>query len=241
MTVATTGISGLDAQLGGGIPRGTTLLLLAEPGNAVPLFAEQFAGGGLDIGDDVHFFEFDRPLPGIRERINDFVLRGNEKKAALNLFDGYSSQFGVSRGGRIRDQNAIPLPPMHALGSILGALQQQAASRPYRVIIESLSSLAREGNDRELLEFVRNLVYLGYEMGGVHAIALTRGMHPPEFEARLRHMCGGVIEFGIERKGFGSYNYLYITKLLNVQDPVKILLWKETDKGLFVESTKRVF
>ena len=90
MSIATTGISGLDAQLGGGIPRGTTLLLVGEPGNAIPLFSEQFAGGGLDAGEDIHFFEFDRPLLGLRERIQAFVLRGNEKKAALNIFDGGS-------------------------------------------------------------------------------------------------------------------------------------------------------
>ena len=62
-----------------------------------------------------------------------------------------------------------------------------------------------------------------------------------DFETRLRHMCGGVLEFGVERKGFGTYNYLYVSKLLNVTDPVKILLWKETEKGLWLESTKRVF
>src|SRR5438477_3650400 len=164
MSIATTGIAGLDAQLGGGVPRGTTLLLISEPGNAVPLFSEQFAGGGLDAGDDIHFFEFDRPLLGLRQRIEAFVTRGNEKKAALQIYDGYTPQFGQSRTGRVRDPNAVPIPPLHALSSMLSALQQQSASRPYRVVVESLSTLAREGNDRETLEFVRNLVYLGYDL-----------------------------------------------------------------------------
>jgi KaiC/GvpD/RAD55 family RecA-like ATPase len=241
MTIATTGISGLDAQLGGGVPRGTTLLLISEPGNAVPLFSEQFAGGGLDAGDDVHFFEFDRPLGGLRDRVNAFIMRGNEKKAALTLYDGYSPQFGPSRNPRIRDANAVPIAPLHALSGMLGALQQQSPTRPYRVVLESLSTLARDGNEREMLEFVRNLVYFGWELGGLHVISIVKGLHPPEFEARLRHLAGGVLEFGVERKGFGTYNYLFVTKLLNVQDPVKILLWKETEKGLWLESTKRVF
>ncbi|MFA5862985.1 MAG: RAD55 family ATPase [Candidatus Thermoplasmatota archaeon] len=241
MAIATTGISGLDAQLGGGIPRGTTLLIVSEPGNAIPLFCEQFVGGGLDIGDDAHFFEFDRPVAGIRERVNGFVMRGHENKAALNLYDGYSPQFGQSRTGRLRDANAIPIPSLHALSTMLGALGQQSVTRPYRIVIESLSSLAREDNERELLEFARNLVYLGYDLGGLHVVGLVKGMHSADFETRLRHICGGVMEFGVERKGFGTYNYLYVTKLLNVEDPVKILLWKETEKGLWLESTKRVF
>lgn len=241
MAIATTGISGLDAQLGGGVPRGTTLLLIGEPGNAIPLFSEQFAGGGLDAGDDVHFFEFDRPGIGLRERIRAFILRGNENKAALNIYDGYTPQFGQSRSGRLRDPQSIPIPPMHALASMLGALQQQSAGRPYRVVVESLSSLQRDENERELIEFARNIVYLGYDLGGLHLLSIVKGLHSPEFEARLRHMVGGVLEFGVERKGFGTYNYLYVSKLLNVQDPVKILLWKETEKGLWLESTKRVF
>lgn len=238
-SVATTGIAGLDAQLGGGIPRGTTLLVIAEPGNALPLFSEQFAGGGLDAGDDAHVFEFDRPVNTLRAAIQAFILRGNEKKANLTLHDGYSPQFG--KGVRTTDANAIPITPGAALPEILSTLQNQTSGRPYRLVIESLSSLVRDGNEREILEFMRNLTYLGNELGGLHLVGLVKGLHTPEFETHLRHLASGVIEFGAERKGFGVYNYLAVTKLLNVRDPVKILLWKETDKGLWFESTKRVF
>ena len=87
---------------------------------------------------------------------------------------------------------------------------------------------------------MRNLVYLGYDLAGLHVISIVKGLHSAEFEARLKHLVGGVLEFGVERKGFGTYNYLYVSKLLNVEDPVKMLQWKETEKGLWLESTKRV-
>ena len=241
MTIATTGIAGLDAQLGGGIPRGTTLLLIGEPGNAIPLFSEQFAGGGLDVGDDVHFFEFDRPMAGIREGIQGFVSRGGEGKAQLTLYDGYSPQFGRAAGGRLKDANALPVPPQDALKHVMAALQNQTSARPYRLVVETLSTITREGHEKEILDLTRNLAYLGHEMGGLHVVSLVKGVHTPAFETQMRHLCGGVIEFGAERKGFGIYNYLIVSKMLNVKDPVKILLWKETEKGLWLESTKRVF
>ena len=241
MTIATTGIAGLDAQLGGGIPRGTTLLLLGEPGNAIPLFSEQFSGGGLDVGDDVHFFQFDRPLAGLRQSVQAFIMRGGEGKAQLTLYDGYSPQFGRVQGGRLKDANALPVAPHDALKGVMGALTNQSAVRPYRLVIETLSTLTRDGHEKEILDFTRNLVYLGQEMGGLHLVSLVKGVHSPTFETQMRHLCGGVIEFGAERKGFGIYNYLIVSKMLNVKDPVKILLWKETDKGLWLESTKRVF
>lgn len=239
--LATTGIAGLDAQLGGGIPRGTTLLIISEPGNAVPLFSEQFAGGGLDNAEDVLFFEFDRPAGAIRHGIESFVGRGNEGKAELTIHDGYSPQFGMSVNARVRDPRSLAVPMGTALEAMMSALQNTAAGRPYRLVVESLSSLTREDNEREVLKFARNLVYLGHEMGGLHLVSIVKGMHSPNFETQLRHLAGGVIEFGAERKGFGIYNYLIVSKLLNVQDPVRILLWKETDKGLWLESTKRVF
>jgi KaiC/GvpD/RAD55 family RecA-like ATPase len=239
MTLATTGIAGLDAQLGGGIPRGTTLLLIGEPGNGMPMFCEQFAGGGLDIGDDVHFFEYDRPVAGMRSTIQSFIARGNEKKAQLTLYDGYSTQFGA--GTRTRDANALPVGHGEALPMMRTALENQVPGRPYRVVIDSFSTLLREENEREVVDFARNLVYVGQELGGLHIIALVKGLHPPAVETQLRHIATGVIEFGAERKGFGIYNYLIVSKLLNVKDPVRILLWKETDKGLWFESTKRVF
>jgi KaiC/GvpD/RAD55 family RecA-like ATPase len=42
-----TGMLGLDVQLGGGVPGGSTILLLAEPGANSEVFAQQFAYGGL--------------------------------------------------------------------------------------------------------------------------------------------------------------------------------------------------
>ncbi|GEM_PF-2620490 len=240
MGLATTGIAGLDAQLGGGIPRGTTLLLIGEPGNAIPLFSEQFAGGGLDTGEDVHFFEFDRPVNELRKSIGSYVMRGNEEKAQLTLYDGYAPSFASARSVKLREANASPVHPAQALATCMGALQGVGA-KPYRVVVETLSSLARPDNERELVEFFRNLVFMGQELGGMHLVSIVKGLHSAAFETQMRHLAGGVIEFGAERKGFGIYNYLVVSKLLNVKDPTRILLWKETEKGLWLESTKRVF
>lgn len=240
MTLATTGIAGLDAQLGGGIPRGTTLLLVGEPGNAIPLFSEQFAGGGLDVGEDVHFFEFDRPVTELRKAITSFVMRGNEQKAQLTLYDGYSPSFTHSKSMKLREPNAVAVHPAQALATCMGALQQ-VGGKPYRIVVETLSTLSRPDNEREILEFFRNLVFMGQELNGMHLVSIVKGLHTAELETQLRHLASGVIEFGSERKGFGIYNYLIVSKMLNLKDPTRILLWKETEKGLWLESTKRVF
>jgi hypothetical protein len=87
----------------------------------------------------------------------------------------------------------------------------------------------------------RHLVHTGQESDAMQMVTLVKGLHSPQFEAALKHAATGVMEIGVERKGFGLYNFLQVTKMLNLRDPTRILLFKETDKGLWLESTRRVF
>lgn len=239
MELTTTGISGLDAQLGGGIPRGSTLLLLSEPGNAIGAFAEQFAGGGVNGDEHVLFYEFDRPADGLRESIGQFV-QGNPGKGAeaLRVFDGYSPQFGRKVPA---DADVTPVDRRGVLPDVLNELHGVSPDRPHRLVVETLSSTVEPGKEEAVVDFVRNVVYLTRETGGTTLFTLVSGLHDPQFETRLEHLVDGVLEMGVEKKGFGLYSYLVVKKMLGVPDPVRILLFKQTDKGLWLESTKRVF
>lgn len=238
MSTTTSGIQGLDAQMGGGIPTGTTVLLVSEPGNAIGAFSEQFAGGGLNADEDVHFFEFDRPVAGLRERILGFHHNGSQPKVDVCIYDGYATQFGTRGGGTGQEQ---PLKREGAPSRMLQELQRAGPDRPYRVVVESLSSLLDRNDPAEVLEFVRHLVYLTREVQGTALLTMVKGLHDRAFETQVQHLVSGVFEMGIEKKGFGLYSYLLVKKLLDVPDPVRLLLFKETDKGLWLESTKRVF
>lgn len=240
MELKTTGISGLDAQLGGGVPPGSTLLLVGEPGNAIPVFSEQFSGGGRDQGENVLFFEFDRPAGGIRKGVDLYVGPGRAKNAQLRVYDGYSTQFGSGAIARA-DNGLQPIHAKDAMNQILQEVQALPQDKPYRLVIESLSALTRRDNHDEVAEFMKRLVYLGHELGGVHVVSIVKGLHDPVFETQLKHLATGVLELGTERKGFGIYSYLLVSKMLNLADPVRLVLFKETERGLWLESTKRVF
>lgn len=241
MALTSTGVAGLDAQLGGGIPRGTTLLLIAEPSNALGLFAEQFSGGGLEAGDAVFFYEFDRPVTGIRQSAFSFVHGANGKPLPFKLFDGYSGQFGKSAAPKGEEQYVSMLPRADPFQAILEQVSMGGGGRPYRLVIESLSSLTKPDNEAQILDFVKRITFIASETGGTQLLTLVKGLHSKAFETHLRHLATGVMELGAEQKGFGIYNYLVVSKLLNVRDPIRLLLFKETDKGLWLESTKRVF
>lgn len=242
MSLTTTGISGLDAQLGGGVPRGSTILLFAEPGNAISLFSEQFAGGGLGAGEHAYYYEFDRPVGRLARGVRQFAeSTGAASKASFQLFDGYSTQFGKGSIPRTDDAVVNLVKREDAMDRILRDVQATPYGQPYRVVVESLSALVVPGQEERVIEFLKRLAFLGHELGGVHLVSVVKGLHDPVFETKLRHHASGVLELGMERKGFGIYPFLLVAKMMNLRDPVRLLLFKETDKGLWLESTKRVF
>lgn len=240
MALTTTGISGMDAQLGGGIPRGTTLLLMSEPGNAIGAFAEQFAGGGLNVGEQVYFYEFDRPADDIPEEIQEFAPEkaNGGGKTPLQVYDGYGPRFGASTGA---GNGLQPVDREASPSEILNTLHKAPSDPPVRLVVESLTTIVEERGKEEVLDFVEKLVFLARDLDAVVLLTLVKDLHDDSFETQVSHAVDGVLETGIEKKGFGLYSYLVIKKLLGVPDPTRIMLFKQTEKGLWLESTKRVF
>ena len=72
-------------------------------------------------------------------------------------------------------------------------------------------------------------------------ISLVTPLHSLIEQATLRQWADGVIEMGFDRQGFGLYSYLKVTKMRGVPDSARLLLFRETEQGLAVESTRRVF
>lgn len=80
-----------------------------------------------------------------------------------------------------------------------------------------------------------------HQTEGTLLITATPDLHTPKEVALLKLWADGVMELGFDRQGFGLYPYLKVTKMRGVPDSARFLLFKETDKGLFMESTRRVF
>lgn len=76
---------------------------------------------------------------------------------------------------------------------------------------------------------------------GTMLITATPELHLTRELALLKLWGDGVMELGFDRQGFGLYPFLKVTKMRGVPDSARFLLFKETDKGLFMESTRRVF
>lgn len=228
----------MDSQLGGGIPQGTNLLLLADPSNAPYVFNEQFAAGGLERKETVYYYSLERPWDEIIRNLKVFLSK--DPGAQLQFFDCYSVKL-----------RQLPAATMKKLGVSDHAVNvtQDAVDRvlahpkgvPFRIVIESLSEAIQAYGLEPTLNMLRQLTGVVQRLGGLSACLLIKGIHDHSVETQLRHLMDGVLEFGVDRQGFGLYTYISISKMRGVPDATRLLLYKETEKGLWLESTRRVF
>lgn len=203
-TRLTTGLGGLDAQLGGGIPPGTVHLLLGEPMNALELFCYHFAAGAA----------------------TGAALYVTTSMTESEVTDGLAVVGGTAKKVSIK---------------VLSGTEPPAMGKGMRYILDSFSEYAAAAGWEKALKKLRTLKEQTRASGGNLLIVAITGLHTDRELATLKLWADGVLELGLDRQGFGLYPYLKVTKMRGVPDSSRFLLFKETEKGLFMESTRRVF
>jgi len=110
-----------------------------------------------------------------------------------------------------------------------------------RYVLDTFSAYAAEaGWDKAHARLVA-LKAQARQARTVLLVTVMDGLHEPREKTRLKLLGDGVLELGFDRQGFGLYPFLKVTKMRGVPDSARFLLFKETEKGLFMESTRRVF
>jgi KaiC/GvpD/RAD55 family RecA-like ATPase len=203
----TTGIAGLDAQLGGGVPPGTVHLLLGEPMNAQEIFAYHFASGGLKASGSCQFIT--------TSRTPEQVLAG---------IQAVGSAAGKADVSSLAGAKVWSLPDLKA----------------GRYVIDNLSEAVLQIGWEKAYARLGDLRSRARESDATMLVTATPDLHAAREVALLKMWADGVLELGFDRQGFGLYPFLKVTKMRGVPDSARLLLFKETDKGLFMESTRRV-
>jgi flagellar protein FlaH len=204
----TTGIAGLDAQLGGGVPPGTVHLLLGEPMNAQELFTYHFAAGGIKASGHCAFVVTTNSVEQVQAGIK--MVGADPAKATVTSMAGSKTW-------------NIPDPDKG------------------RYVLDSLSEVVLHQGWDKMFSRLADMRAAARASGAVILLTATPDLHTPKEIALLKMWADGVMELGFDRQGFGLYPYLKVTKMRGVPDSARFLLFKETDRGLFMESTRRVF
>ena len=139
---------------------------------------------------------------------------------------------------------AIGGDPGKASVSSLAGAKQWTLPNPVtgnRYVLDSFSEFALHVGWEKAYERLVELRQKVREGGGNLLITAIPELQTSREIALLKLWADGVLELGFDRQGFGLYPYLKVTKMRGVPDSARFLLFKETERGLFMESTRRVF
>jgi KaiC/GvpD/RAD55 family RecA-like ATPase len=238
-----TGIAGLDVQLGGGVPPGTTILLLAEPGAGSEIFAQQFAYGGLLNEEEVFYVSSEQPTPDIVSEMKSFGWDIKNYLGNKMLFiDEYSPRFfytspnETSNKSSARDFLKQGSDPLNRLKTTI--LQEREGK--YRGIIDSISFFLRNYDINQVVGVIDIMSSVGKITGAVHIVLMTSGMHDSYIENTMKHECDGVIEFRMRERGSEIERSILIRKMRGMIAPDRTISYSLTRKGIELETTTRV-
>jgi KaiC/GvpD/RAD55 family RecA-like ATPase len=180
----------------------------------------------------------ERPKEEILSGMRTFMTK--DPGANLQFFDCYSV--------KLRPLSPIAMKKIgvtnHAVNiteDVVERILSEKHDASFRVIIESVSASIQTYGLEPTMVMLRQVTGIVQKLGGTSCFLIVKGLHDHTTEIALRHLADGVIEFGIDRQGFGLYSYISISKMRGVPDATRLLLYKETEKGLWLESTRRVF
>lgn len=239
-----TGIVGLDVQLGGGVPPGTTILLFAEPGASAELFAQQFVNGGLSGGEEVYYFSTEHPT---NEIVADMKNFGWDVKEYLDnnkfeFIDAYSLRFynalpkHLSIDLSAKDFLKQNIDAMNLLKSVVTEKREGR----YRGVIDSLSFFLRSYELNNVVETIELISSVGRATGAVQLVLMTAGMSDPIVENSMKDVCDGVIEFRMKERGSEIERSILIRKMRGMIPPNRTISYTITHKGIELETTTRV-
>ncbi len=215
ITPARFGLPILDAALGGGVPRGSVILLEDEIGVNADLVALHFLTEGLRGGETGYVLSTEHPykyyVDNLRTLgVNAEILLETER---MVFIDAFTNPYGYSD---IRSEfknvvNNLTQPRAISESIRRALLHTQTQNIPCRGLIDSASAiLLASENVRTALSFVQNRIASNKEDGTVTIMTLHRDIHSEHDLRALEHLVDGVITITL---GDETYSTVKIVKM----------------------------
>ncbi len=246
-------MGGLDEKLGGGIPAGSTVLLISNQEGPVRLFCAQIAYLLGNEGHRIHYFTIVRDPGYIREEMMVYGWDTSEMEQGRQwlFIDSYTPRVQALLQGGSSNQSQQPMgmlsPGMFNAGSrVLGSdlfvtLRRDILSQLDEgdiVIIDSLSDLLVNHEDtsvRELLEILGSQIHA---RNGLVFMPILSDIHDPKVVATISHLADVVVEFELESEHLeGKLRFWKMRRA--ILRPL-LLPFSITDRGVMAETFGRV-
>ena len=240
----TSGISGLDMQMGGGIPPGTVLLLIADSGDGAEIFTKQFMYGGLESGEEAFYFSSDHSILDIKTDMNQFGwdIEQYEKEGKAEFIDAYTPRLMNILPFELKSKISVKEFIKHGsdpLNQLRTAIYRPRNSK-YRGIIDSISYFLKTYDINSVIEVIELMSNISKLTNSIHLIPIGVGLHDDVTLSTMKYLADGVIELFVKERGSQIERGMVIRKMRGIIVPSKNMTFKITNNGIELETTTRV-
>lgn len=197
-----TGIKGFDEFLGGGLRKGSAIMLLSPPLIESRLLLLEYIGRGIEANNPGLIITTENSSEDLKSQAQEYGwdLGSGEKKGLLRWIDMYSSR--ATGSTKPMDTDIINFVPLDNLSDLIINISQVERERfknqEHRIIFDSFSSVLLhhqlEGRQGAALRFLETTKPKLKENKATGLYALTKGIHEPMIENTLKHIFDGTIE-----------------------------------------------
>lgn len=229
MGLTSIGIRALDEHLGGGVQKGSTILVIGSPGSGTEFFAKQFASVGhepvtyftsTERDEDVlgvmreHGWRTDVKIVNIGTRYYESVLA---KKLEISRFRQEGVKLSDIRKFRDKDSSREE----NFLTFLAYEISKLAP--PFRVVINSLDFFLENYESLEVLMAMRTIKAHTQHSESLTLMTMLKGVHDSRIQSSLEDLADVIIELDKEKVGQEFKKLLVVQKVRNRPGMVGIL------------------
>jgi KaiC/GvpD/RAD55 family RecA-like ATPase len=221
MNLTTIGIPALDEHLGGGVQKGSTVLVMGSPGSGTEFFAKQFASAGTETVTYFTSTERDGDVLGVmREygwktdlRIVNVGTKYYEGVLAKKLEISRFRQEGITLGD-VRRFRELDAAKEENLLTFL-AYEVSKLTPPFRVVINSLDFYLENYDSSEVLMAMRTVKAHTQHSESVTLMTMLKGVHDSRIQSSIEDLADVIIELDREKVGHEFKKFIIVQKVRN--------------------------
>ena len=204
-----TGFEHLEQMIGGPIPRGSSLLLLGDPGSGKTVLSYELLHDELEAGRPCALLSYDAFPEDVQARMGEFGwdIISHLRKGRLKIIDCYSGLAGQGEGA-LRDPSDLT-----ELNIQVTSFISKAKNVPVTLILDSLTPIFNGVDGKQAINFLQTVGAKVKKTGGLFILTASRGAVPEDSVAKIVSIVDGVIELTLVRSGRKGVRYLSVLKM----------------------------
>jgi archaeal flagellar protein FlaH len=204
-----TGFEHLEQMIGGPVPRGSSLLLIGDPGSGKTVLSYELLHDELEAGRPCALLSYDAFPEDVQARMNEFGwdIISSLRKGRLKIIDCYSGLAGQGEGA-LRDPSDLT-----ELNIQVTSFITKAKNVPVTLILDSLTPIFNGVEAKQAVNFLQTVGAKVKKTGGLFVLTASKGAVPEDAIAKIKSIMDGVIELTLVRHGRKALRYLSILKM----------------------------